>query len=60
MCIRDRLYVGIAMRADAGLRGAVHPAYRWGLAVIAGRLLLVELLGRTAIMNGAAAALAAV
>ncbi|QHD68159.1 hypothetical protein GS397_14630 [Sphingobium yanoikuyae] len=53
------LYVGIAMRADAGLRGAVHPAYRWGLAVIAGRLLLVELLGRTAIMSGAAAALAA-
>ena len=25
------LYVGIAMRADAGLRGAVHPAYRWQL-----------------------------
>ncbi|MFD2430853.1 hypothetical protein ACFSUK_27970 [Sphingobium scionense] len=53
------LYVGIAMRVDVGLRGAVHPAYRWGLAVIAGRLLLVELLGRTTIVVGAAAALAA-
>jgi hypothetical protein len=39
------IYLAVAMRHDMKHRGAIHPAYRWGLAILVLQIALIDPIG---------------